>query len=152
MAHGDSSSIATAPAKEVLPMEVYTASLPLVGGPSWLRLHQATVLKVGSSWHIADFLPCDPQAPSTVLPLLLGRGAVGELRLKEISKPPGGLQWRCSSEKTLGDVKDFNTRFDRVLRLLTNDCQVYVDSIIDVLCGSSSSSDSTDPEAAVQIL
>lgn len=70
---------------------VYTKSSALIGGPSWLRLHQAVIVAPPNAAPVLfDFLPLEPTAPATAAALIGGRAVPG--RIRQIDLPRSSLE------------------------------------------------------------
>ena len=77
-----------------LQQKLHRLALPLVGGPPWLRLHEAAVFEDAESGSLLllDFLPAAPEAIETAIDLLTLGTVEGVVRTKAV----GTNHWRRS--------------------------------------------------------
>ena len=118
---------------------LHRVALPLVGAPSFLRLHQAAIFEpVGHSAPalLLDFLPSSPEDPETLGILLSGGSVNGELRTKELSRfpPHRGTILSTSPHVLHIDPEVLASRlrstYDTRLQLMGNNCITFVDDCL----------------------
>lgn len=121
-------------------IELFTRSSPLVGGPSWLRLHQSVIVRAtGDAARPVcfDFLPVNPTAPSTASRLLLGRAVPGVVRRVELT--PTSLLGddavlRGSTDRSMDDLERWAFDFPQELVLYgarQNHCRDFVSRFLE---------------------
>lgn len=101
-----------------------------------LMLHWSVVVKEQDKWWVADFLPSNPTAASTVARLMLGLDTEGAVRLKNVQQPPSNCRYIASCQhNVVEEIKEFNSEWPRDLRLFRNDCKCYVEKLLHHLTG-----------------
>jgi hypothetical protein len=116
--------------------KLHTVKMPLIGGPSFLRLHRALIFEEYSmcntdnhACYIMDFLPVSPRDPRSAAILVCGGAVPGKLRLKSVVW--NKLITPTVAPRTVSvDLEDiFNqlqSSFNPQLRLFKNDCSTFV--------------------------
>ena len=116
---------------------LHTINMPLVGGPRWLRLHQAVVFEDKSEGRLRllDFMPREPQSLETAAKLLSFNSVEGIVRAKEISAMPRFGSITKSIEMNYCDLEALASKlfesYDRQLSLRSNNCRTFVGVVIE---------------------
>ena len=115
---------------------------PLIGGPSWLKIHQVLQLQEGGKVAQLDFVPRHASNPVELLRLLLGGEVEGTVRLRcnynggAVEEESNSSSRLClflqrilptsslsSSSSSLEAVSGFSTK----LHLYNNNCVHFID-------------------------
>jgi hypothetical protein len=117
------------------PLELFTRSSRLVGGPPWLRLHQSVIVQtVGDAARPVcyDFLPINPTAPQTAAQLLMGRAVPGIVRRVELASTStlaADVVLRASTDRSMEELDRWAVEFPLELALFgarQNHCRDFV--------------------------
>jgi len=116
---------------------LHKVALPLVGGPSWLKLHQAAVFEEPDGGKkrllLLDYLPEEPESPETALSLFTMNSVAGKVRVKELRAFPYHGEITETIEADC-DVDALALRleadYDRRLRLASNNCRTFVSAVV----------------------
>jgi hypothetical protein len=111
--------------------KLYVARYPLVGGPSFLKLHVAIVNESPAAMTQFDFLPANPTAAATAFRLLTLQTSPGELRERELKYRPKNLQYISDTNASVEDLRAFTAEYDDQLHLLNNSCSSFADRLVD---------------------
>jgi hypothetical protein len=111
--------------------KLFVARYPLVGGPSFLKLHIAIVHEHSGALTQFDFLPANPTAAATAFRLLKLQTSPGELRERRLRFKPKDLQYICETNASVQELRAFTAAYDDQLHLLNNSCSSFADRLID---------------------
>ncbi|KAG8458328.1 hypothetical protein KFE25_005175 [Diacronema lutheri] len=124
---------------------VFTRSSSLVGGPPWLRLHQAVVVALPTDVDgrpvLFDFLPDDPTSAATAVALLRGRAVLGRVRrivLPAATLGASDLVLRAETARSLGELERWAERYPRELVLFgaaQNHCRTFAERFVAFAAG-----------------
>jgi hypothetical protein len=133
---------------------VFTRSVPLVGGPEWLRLHQYVIVAADGEGFagcpgedapprgpvLFDFLPDAPTELETAVALLAGRVVQGRVRQLAFSSAlsNGDVVLRASTSRPLSDLARWADAYPRELVLYgqgQNHCRTFVERFIEFAAG-----------------
>ena len=120
-----------------LQQKLHRLALPLVGGPPWLRLHEAAVFEDAESGSLLllDFLPAAPEAIETAIDLLTLGTVEGVVRTKALTRIPrvGTITetiptpGHCDVETV---ARRMEATYDRRLSLISNNCRTFVEAVV----------------------
>ncbi|CAM9847650.1 unnamed protein product [Chrysoparadoxa australica] len=119
--------------------KLHRAWYPLIGWPSFIRLHVAVIVEGGIDTRRPsgqaglvqfDFVPKDPTFLSTAVKLLLGRAVPGELREMQLDSLPSLAIAACDCSASIDEMRDYVNSFDDDLHLYTNNCYNFADGFI----------------------
>ena len=119
---------------------LHTINMPLVGGPRWLKLHQAVIFEDKSEGRLRllDFMPREPQSLETAAKLLSFNSVEGIVRVKEISAMPRFGSITKSIEMNYCNVEALTSNllesYDRQLSIRSNNCRTFVGVVIEEAC------------------
>jgi hypothetical protein len=111
--------------------KLYLARYPLVGGPSFLKLHIAIVHEGPAAMTQFDFLPVNPTAAATAFRLLTLQSSPGELKERQLIYRPKNLQYIGDTSASVEDLRAFTAEYDDQLHLLNNSCSSFADRLVD---------------------
>eukprot|EP00953_Heterococcus_sp_UTEX-ZZ885_P038171 19597-Heterococcus_DN1.PRE.3 len=111
--------------------KLFLARYPLVGGPSFLKLHIAIVHESPAAMTQFDFLPVNPTAAATAFRLLTLQNSPGELRERQLKYRPKNLKYISDTRASVEDLRVFTAEYDAQLHLLNNSCSTFADRLID---------------------
>eukprot|EP01024_Parvocaulis_polyphysoides_P011604 TRINITY_DN14087_c0_g2_i1.p2 TRINITY_DN14087_c0_g2~~TRINITY_DN14087_c0_g2_i1.p2 ORF type:complete len:171 (+),score=8.10 TRINITY_DN14087_c0_g2_i1:13-525(+) len=107
--------------------------------PQQLALHTMLVMEDQTDLHceVFDFLPAEPTNTEVIFTLLIGDKVQGTLRRKQIRKLPSKwyrlmLNWN-SSKDPISLAVDYQRSYNSELKLLGNNCNTFVDGLINHL-------------------
>ena len=114
---------------------LHKVALPLVGGPSWLKLHQAAVFEEpeGKRLLLIDYLPEEPESPATALSLFTMNSVAGKVRVKELTSFPyhGEITETIETDCDMDALAlNLEADYDRRLRLTSNNCRTFVSAVV----------------------
>lgn len=113
------------------PARIYKAWYPLVGGPRFLRLHEAVIVeKADSTFTHYDFLPQDPTAIPTAIKLFTLQSLAGELRIRPLKRRPKDMVYIGTSAADAASMLAFVEAYDDKVSLLSNNCKTFADAFI----------------------
>ncbi|KAL1510143.1 hypothetical protein AB1Y20_006475 [Prymnesium parvum] len=114
---------------------VYARTQPLIGGPSFLRLH----VLVRHGLTTFEFIPARPRDPRAAAALLLGQAVDGRVRCAHVRLAERG-SWRLLgySRRQSAEVEAFARRQPSRLSLLSNNCWTFARAVVEFaeLCES----------------
>lgn len=115
-----------APPRDTRPVHLRTQ--PLVGGPSFLKLH----VQVAVGETVYDFLPKDPTAMSTTVALFTGNSVAGTVRSRALSTPASPPRWRLLGATKMQQpaVDQFVEQQTTELNLLSNSCWSFASRLV----------------------
>ncbi|GAX84002.1 hypothetical protein CEUSTIGMA_g11427.t1 [Chlamydomonas eustigma] len=132
--------------------KVYLGTSPLIGFelvdeviPGALQLHHFIALKSDSNqFWILDFVPLNPTSPLTAITLASGGTATGQIRSKLMPRLTSGrtITLREIGELALSEgqevesfIESFNRSWNIQLKLFSNDCTHYCNTLLPILTG-----------------
>uniref|UniRef100_A0A7S3ER21 Uncharacterized protein n=1 Tax=Haptolina ericina TaxID=156174 RepID=A0A7S3ER21_9EUKA len=108
---------------------IYAATEALIGGPSFLQLH-VCVRHEGMRY---DFVPLEPNRPSTALALLTGGGVDGVLRCRRVQPRAQPTRWVLlgHTSRRSEEMAAFAQQHCSVLTLSSNNCWTFARALLD---------------------
>ena len=95
---------------------------PLIGGPSWLKLHVQVILEFeGTRRYKFDFVPLNPTEPETLQKLVQLQAVPAEWRFLASDKSPQG----ALEDQFIQKAKLFCEKYDSQLHLISNNCWIF---------------------------
>ena len=108
---------------------------PLIGAPSFLKIHKSMYIQTKKNKYNIDFIPSDPTNPEILISLLFNQNVHGDLRLRMSQSNSveninmNIMENENESDENLSLLNSFIKNYNRDFNLYSNNCYTFCSNL-----------------------